>query len=159
VNSKYVVCTYEVYEQPIPYLVMEYVSGKTLQDRLDRIEPFAIRDVLRIGAEIARGLAAAHQQGLIHRDVKPANILLDPEQQAADDSTHVMPRREQTDPPESAAASPSPPGRVKIADFGLARAVDDVGLTQSGMIAGTPLFMSPEQARGETLDPRSDLFS
>ncbi len=76
VNSKYVVSTYEVYEQPIPYLVMEYVAGKSLQDHLDQLKPFATRDILRIGAEIAEGLAAAHQQGLIHRDVKPANILL-----------------------------------------------------------------------------------
>ncbi len=76
VNSKYVVSTYEVYEQPIPYLVMEYVAGKSLQDHLDQLQPFATTDILRIGAEIAEGLAAAHQQGLIHRDVKPANILL-----------------------------------------------------------------------------------
>src|SRR4051794_12387900 len=72
VNSKFVVSTYGVYEQPIPYLVMEYVAGKTLQDRLDRLEPFTTRDILRIGAEIAAGLAAAHDQGLIHRDIKPA---------------------------------------------------------------------------------------
>src|SRR6516165_4361802 len=89
VNCKYVVSTYEVYEQPLPYLVMEYVAGKSLQDRLDRLEPFATRDILRIGAEIAQGLAAAHQQGLIHRDVKPANILLEP-RQAAGDSARVM---------------------------------------------------------------------
>src|SRR5439155_27217110 len=121
VNSKYVVSTYEVYEQPIPYLVMEYVAGKTLQDRLDRLEPFPTRDILRIGAEIAKGLAAAHQQGLIHRDVKPANILL------ADN-----PHQKQT---------------VKIADFGLARAVDDASLKQSGVIAGTPRCVWPGRAR------------
>ena len=77
VNSKHVVSTYEVDEQPIPYLVMEYVAGKTLQDRIDQSEPLETRDILRIGAEIAEGLAAAHQQGLIHRDIKPANILLE----------------------------------------------------------------------------------
>jgi serine/threonine protein kinase len=131
VNCKYVVSTYEVFEQPIPHLVMEYVAGFTLQDRIGQPEPLAIRDILRIGAEIAEGLAAAHKQGLIHRDIKPANILL----------------------------ADSPPKRVKIADFGLARAVDDASLTQSGVIVGTPLFMSPEQARGEPLDHRSDLFS
>ncbi len=128
VNHKHVVSTYAVNEQPIPYLVMEYVAGKTLQVRIDQTGSFAIRDILRIGAEIAEGLAAAHERGLIHRDIKPANILLEA-------------------------------GRVKIADFGLARAVDDTSLTQSGVIAGTPMFMSPEQARGETLDHRSDLFS
>ncbi len=147
VNHKYVVSIYEVYEQPIPYLVMEYVAGKSLQERLDQLEPFAPRDILRIGAEIAEGLAAAHQQGLIHRDIKPANVLLEGEPGA-------LATGERT-PVANAPGSP----RVKIADFGLARAVDDVGLTQSGMIAGTPLFMSPEQARGEPLDHRSDLFS
>jgi serine/threonine protein kinase len=128
VNSKYVVSTYEVAEQPIPYLVMEYVAGQTLQKRIDERGALETREILQIGSEIAAGLAAAHQQGLIHRDIKPANILLEA-------------------------------GRCKIADFGLARAVDDTSLTQAGTIAGTPLFMSPEQARGETLDPRSDLFS
>ena len=127
VNSKFVVSTYEVYEQPIPYLVMEYVAGTTLQARINETGTLTTRDILRIGGEIAEGLAA-HQQGLIHRDIKPANILLES-------------------------------GRCKIADFGLARAVDDASLTQAGAIAGTPQFMSPEQARGETLDPRSDLFS
>jgi len=162
VNNKYVVSTYEVYEQPIPYLVMEYVAGKSLQDRLDQLEPFAPRDILRLGAEIAQGLAAAHQQGLIHRDIKPANIL----QEERDEGRGA---RGEGKPAEGGgpggglsvlAPRPSPLApHVKIADFGLARAVDDIGMTQSGMIAGTPLFMSPEQARGEPLDHRSDLFS
>jgi hypothetical protein len=86
--------------------------------------------VLRIGLQVAAGLAAAHAQGLVHRDVKPANILLE-----------------------------NGVERVKITDFGLARAVDDVSLTQSGLIAGTPAYMSPEQANGEHVDHRSDLFS
>jgi len=90
-----------------------------------------VPDVLKIGAQIARGLAAAHEQGLIHRDIKPANILLE---------TGI----EQN---------------VKITDFGLARAADDASLSQSGVIAGTPLFMAPEQAKGEPPDPRADLFS
>jgi hypothetical protein len=133
VNSKHVVGTYEVNEQPIPYLVMEHVAGTTLQERIDRTGPLPTRDVLRIGAEIAEGLSAAHQRGLIHRDIKPGNILLE----EADGEG----------------------ARVKIADFGLARAVDDATLTQSGVIAGTPHYMSPEQARGDALDHRSDLFS
>jgi serine/threonine protein kinase len=128
VNSKHVVSTYEVYEQPIPYLVMEYVAGKSLQERIDQTGALETRDIFRIGGDIAEGLAAAHLQGLIHRDIKPANILLEV-------------------------------GRGKITDFGLARAVDDASLTRSGMIVGTPQFMSPEQARGEALDSRSDLFS
>src|SRR5262245_58969633 len=77
VKSRYVVSTYEVYEQPLPYLVMEYVAGKSLQDRLDHLEPFTTQDILRIGVEIATGLEAAHHQHLIHRDIKPANILLE----------------------------------------------------------------------------------
>jgi hypothetical protein len=102
-----------------------------LQQRLDQIGPLDATEVLCIGEQIARGLAAAHTQGLVHRDIKPANILLER------GIEH----------------------KVKITDFGLARAVDDASLTQSGVIAGTPLYMAPEQARGDTLDPRADLFS
>jgi hypothetical protein len=114
----------------LPYLVMEYVTGVSLQGRLDRDGPLPPRDIARIGHQAACGLAAAHAQGLVHRDIKPANILLE-----------------------------NGVERVKITDFGLARAADDARLTQSGVAAGTPLYMSPEQARGETVDPRSDLFS
>jgi hypothetical protein len=126
-----VVQIHAVEELPIPYLVMEYIPGQTLQQKLDQNGPLEPAEVLRIGEQIARGLAAAHAQGLIHRDIKPGNILL-----------------------ESGLEQ-----KVKITDFGLARAADDASLTQSGMIAGTPLYMAPEQARGETLDPRTDLFS
>jgi serine/threonine-protein kinase len=114
----------------LPYLVMEYVAGASLQQRLDRGGPVPLDEVLRIGLQAARGLAAAHAQGLIHRDIKPANILLE----------HGL-------------------ERVKITDFGLARAADDASLTQSGVLAGTPQYMAPEQARGEPLDHRADLFS
>jgi hypothetical protein len=131
VRHENVVQIHAVEEQPIPYLVMEYIPGKTLQQRLDENGPLEPAEVLRIGEQIARGLAAAHAQGLIHRDIKPGNILL-----------------------ESGLEQ-----KVKITDFGLARAADDASLTQSGMIAGTPLYMAPEQAKGDTLDPRTDLFS
>jgi WD40 repeat protein len=114
----------------LPYLVMPYVRGPSLQRRLDDQGPLAIEEILRIGMQAAAGLAAAHAQGLIHRDVSPGNILLE-------DGVE----------------------RVKLTDFGLARAADDASLTRSGMIAGTPQYMSPEQARGEGLDQRSDLFS
>jgi hypothetical protein len=117
-------------DKGLPYLVMPYVRGMSLQRRLDREGPLSLHEVLRIGAQIAAGLAAAHAQGLVHRDIKPANILLE-------DGIE----------------------RVTITDFGLARAVDDATITHSGMIAGTPQYMSPEQARGEAVDPRSDLFS
>ena len=114
----------------LPYLVMQYVSGLSLQQRLDRAGPLELREIVRIGMQTAAGLAAAHGHGLIHRDIKPANILLE-----------------------------NGIERVKITDFGLARAVADASLTQSGVIAGTPHYMSPEQAHGEVVDQRTDLFS
>ena len=126
-----VVAIYAVEEQPLPCLVMEFIPGPTLQRALDEHGPFDIADVLRVGAQIAHGLAAAHAHGLIHRDIKPSNILL-----------------------ENGIA-----GRVKLTDFGLARAVDDASLTRSGTIAGTPMYMSPEQAQSHPIDQRSDLFS
>ncbi|MCA9092188.1 MAG: serine/threonine protein kinase, partial [Planctomycetaceae bacterium] len=114
----------------LPYLVMPYIAGESLQKRLDDTGPLPLIAILRIGRQIAAGLAAAHAQGLVHRDVKPANILLE---RGVD--------------------------RVTLTDFGLARAVDDATVTRSGVIAGTPQYMSPEQARGENVDARSDLFS
>jgi serine/threonine protein kinase/tetratricopeptide (TPR) repeat protein len=131
VRHEHVIDIHAVEEEPIPYLVMEYVPGENLQQKLDRVGPLEVPEVLRIGEQVARGLAAAHAQGLIHRDIKPANILL----QSGVDQV------------------------VKITDFGLARAADDASLTQSGMIAGTPMYMAPEQAQGETTDHRADLFS
>src|SRR5262249_38292333 len=116
---------------PVPYLVMEYVSGTTLEERVKRAGALELKEVLRIGMQVAKGLAAAHAQGLVHRDVKPGNILLE-----------------------------NGVERVKIADFGLARAADEAGRPAGAACwAGTPLFMSPEQARGEPTDHRTDLFS
>jgi len=114
----------------LPYLVMPYVACESLQQRLDREGPLDAVDVLRIAMQVANGLAAAHAQGLVHRDIKPANVLLE---KGVD--------------------------RTMLTDFGLARAVDDASLTRTGVIAGTPRFMSPEQARGESVDAHSDLFS
>jgi serine/threonine protein kinase/formylglycine-generating enzyme required for sulfatase activity/Leucine-rich repeat (LRR) protein len=130
VRHENVVQVYDVKEKPLPFLVMEYIPGETLQERLDRIGPLEVPEVLQIGRQIAEGLAAAHAKDLIHRDIKPGNILLEGDQHKA-----------------------------KITDFGLARAADDASMTQSGMIAGTPLYMAPEQALGHTLDQRADLFS
>ena len=113
-----------------PFLVMEFVEGQTLQQKIDREGALQLVPILRIGTQIAEGLAAAHVRGLIHRDVKPANILLE-----------------------------NGVERVKIADFGLARAADDARVTVSGQVTGTPLYMSPEQAQGDKVDHRSDLFS
>ncbi len=117
-------------DEALPYLVMPYLRGTSLQKRLDEEGPLSLAEILRIGSQIAAGLAAAHAQGLVHRDIKPANILLEEGIE-----------------------------RVAITDFGLARAVDDATITHSGAIAGTPQYMSPEQARGEAVDGRSDLFS
>jgi serine/threonine-protein kinase len=131
VRHDHVVAVHAVEEASgLPYLVMEYVAGSSLQTILDRKARLDVEEVVRIGMQTAAGLAAAHAQGLVHRDVKPGNILRE-------------------------AGS----GRVKLVDFGLARAVDDASLTQSGVIAGTPHYMAPEQARGETVDERADLFS
>jgi serine/threonine protein kinase len=114
----------------LPFLVMPYVDCESLEQRIAREGRLALADILRIGTQTAQGLAAAHAQGLVHRDVKPANILLERGVE-----------------------------RVMLTDFGLARAVDDASLTRTGLIAGTPQFMSPEQARGDAIDARSDLFS
>ena len=114
----------------LPFLVMPYVGGESLQSRLDKTGPLPVSDILEIGLQIAAGLAAAHDLGLVHRDIKPGNILLE---RGID--------------------------RLYITDFGLARAVDDASVTRTGVIAGTPQYMSPEQARGEFVDARSDLFS
>src|SRR6516164_1445668 len=115
---------------PAPYLVMQLIDGPTLQAKMDRTGPLPVEEVVRIGQEIAEGLAAAHRQGLIHGDIKPANILLE-----------------------------NGIERVKITDFGLAHAVDEDSQLPSGFIAGTPAYMSPEQANGKRVDHRSDLYS
>jgi WD40 repeat protein len=116
--------------QGVPFLVMPYLSDVPLQKRIDDEGPLPLAAILRVGEQVAAGLSAAHAHGLVHRDVKPANILIGGGVE-----------------------------RVTITDFGLARAADDASLTKTGVIAGTPQFMSPEQARGDSVDQRSDLFS
>ncbi len=130
VRHENVVNIYAVEHEPLPFLVMEYVDGQTLQQKLDETGPLELREIIQIGYQLSRGLAAAHAKGLIHRDIKPANILLE-----------------------------RGVGRLKITDFGLARTADDASISHSGLIAGTPLYMSPEQAQAQTVDARSDLFS
>jgi serine/threonine protein kinase len=131
VVHEHVVAIYNVESSgPVPYLVMQYVPGRSLQMRVDEDGPLGVEEILRIGMQAAMGLAAAHRQGLVHRDVKPSNILLE----------------NQVD-------------RAVLTDFGLARAIDDASLTQTGILAGTPHYMSPEQAAGDAVDHRSDLFS
>jgi len=131
VVHEHVVSVFAVVESAgLPFLVMEYVPGRSLQDRIDRFGPLGLAEVLRIGRQTAAGLAAAHEQGIVHRDVKPANILLE-------DGVE----------------------RVRLTDFGLARVVADAALTRSGVVAGTPHYMAPEQASGAAVDRRADLFS
>jgi formylglycine-generating enzyme required for sulfatase activity len=115
--------------QGMPYLVMEYIAGGSLADRIKHEGPLPWAEAARRGAEIARALEAIHAAGLVHRDLKPANVLLDEE------------------------------GHAKLTDFGLARAVSGASkLTKTGELVGTLEFLSPEQAAGEA-DARSDLYS
>jgi serine/threonine protein kinase len=133
INHENVVAVHQVEHEEgkdLPFLVMELISGESLEKKLQREGRVSLREIVSIGMQTAAGLAAAHDKGLIHRDIKPGNILLEKSGQ-----------------------------RVKLTDFGLARAAEDVRLTRSGLVAGTPLYMSPEQASGEELDARSDLFS
>ena len=112
-----------------PWLVMEYLPSKSLAALLTEKGPLEPRVVAEIGRQVADGLAAAHAAGVVHRDVKPGNVLI------AED------------------------GRVKLTDFGVSRAVDDVQLTRTGLIAGTPAFLSPEVARGQEPTAASDVFA
>ncbi len=130
VAHPHIVAIYAVDEDQLPFLVMEYVDGVSLQEKIERSGHLQLKEILRIGMQIASGLEAAHKHGVIHRDIKPANILLE-----------------------------NGVERVRITDFGLARAVDDVAMTRTGEVAGTPQYMSPEQAQGGSVDARSDLFS
>jgi len=132
----HVVAVHQVGEEKgVPFLAMPLVQGESLDARLKREGRLPLAEVLHIGRETAEGLAAAHEHGLIHRDVKPANLWLE--------------------------TLPGGRTRVKVLDFGLARAGDGDGehLTQTGVVVGTPAYMAPEQARGEKVDARSDLFS
>lgn len=114
-----------------PYLVMEFVAGLTLHEHVEKFGPLALSDILRISRQIATGLRPAHENGIVHRDIKPGNILLENGVQ-----------------------------RVKIVDFGLAQVVFELSdITSLGQTLGTPKYMSPEQIEGSRVDERADLFS
>jgi len=113
-----------------PYLVMPLIVSESLQARIERNGPLDVGSALRVASQIADGLAAAHSHGLIHRDVKPANILLELGTE-----------------------------RALITNFGVVRVLDDAAMTTSGAISGTPEYMSPEQAMGHSVNFQSDLFS
>lgn len=134
IEHDHIVTIYHVSEEdePVPYLAMQFLRGMSLEDWLKAGKTLNVPQIMRIGKEIAKALAAAHDRQLIHRDIKPSNVWLDAVNR----------------------------GRVKILDFGLARPTNnETHLTQEGMILGSPAYMSPEQARGENVDERCDLFS
>src|SRR3954466_9499644 len=112
-----------------PYIVLEYVEGETLKQRIDRLGRLPVDEAAAYGIEIGRGLAAAHAQRLIHRDVKPQNVLIDAE------------------------------GRAKVTDFGIARSLESDGLTAAGRVLGTTDYVSPEQAIGDGATQQSDIYS
>jgi len=114
---------------PFNYFSMDYIEGSTLRSVVERRHVLSVEDAISILVEICRAVAHAHSRGIIHRDLKPENVMIDTE------------------------------GDVFVLDFGLARAVEENGLTQPGMIMGTPFYMSPEQLTGEKLDERSDIYS
>jgi serine/threonine-protein kinase len=116
-------------DQGLAYIAMEHVKGHDLQRCTQPLGRLSAALVLRIGAQVAEALDYAHRQGVIHRDVKPANVMFDPAT-----------------------------GTVKVTDFGIAR-VTDVGGTRTGLLLGTPAYMAPEQLAGQPADARSDLYS
>lgn len=131
IRSENVVSIYSVKEAgPFNYFSMEMIDGESLEDRIESGPPFRVEELIALAVDVANGLAAAHARKIVHRDVKPANILLD--------------RRT---------------GMAKVTDFGLAQVETDVRLTFDGSLIGTPLYMSPEQATCKPSGPRSDLYS
>lgn len=122
-------------DRGVPFMVMEYLSGESVEDRLQREKWLPVAEALRIGRETAAGLAAVHAAGLVHRDIKPSNVFLQGKVGTAT-------------------------CRVKLLDFGIARPViSGQSLTVDGQIVGTPSYMSPEQVLGQPVDARADLFS
>jgi serine/threonine protein kinase/WD40 repeat protein len=164
VEHDHIVTIFHVGEDAgIPYLAMPLLRGESLDERLKRTPgPLPVPEVMRIGREIAEGLAAAHAVGLLHRDVKPANVWLEGSL-SGESGVASGEQDKKVAAPSSLATRHSPLAtfpRVKLLDFGLARPLKgDVRLTQSGIIVGTPAYMAPEQARGQSISPRSDLFS
>ena len=112
-----------------PYIVFEYIEGRTLKRRIQEEGRLPVDEAVAYAIEIGRGLTAAHARKLVHRDVKPQNVLIDPD------------------------------GRAKVTDFGIARSLEQKGMTATGRVLGTTDYVSPEQAMGEDVDERSDVYS
>jgi len=130
-NHPGIVAVYDSGEIPAPYIVMELISGHTLRELIHRGERLPIDRALEIGEGILASLEYSHERGIVHRDIKPANVMITNQ------------------------------GDVKVMDFGIARALDDIGatLTSTWNVVGTAQYLSPEQAMGETADHRSDIYS
>ncbi|MDF2093037.1 serine/threonine-protein kinase [Knoellia sp. 3-2P3] len=129
-NHPNAVAVYDVVDhENAPWLVMEYVEGETLADLIAREGALDPRRAADIGAQLASALSRAHERGIVHRDIKPGNVLIDRS------------------------------GRPKISDFGIARGLGDDALTQTGFVTGTPGYLSPELARGEDPDAASDVWA
>ena len=174
VHNEHIVTIYQVgqatvpgQKQGVPFLAQELLQGEPLDVRLKRDRQLPISEAVSIAKQMAEGLAAAHERGLIHRDIKPANVFLvqhPPRNPPRQQGSHEVIESESSARGEDANALADAAGyegeRAKLLDFGLARSVGDTAnLTQSGMILGTPAYMAPEQARGEVVDARADLFS
>jgi tRNA A-37 threonylcarbamoyl transferase component Bud32 len=112
-----------------PYIVFEYVEGETLKQRIARLGALDVQEALAYAIEVASGLTVAHSRQMVHRDVKPQNVLIDPD------------------------------GRAKLTDFGISRELEKDGLTATGRVLGTTDYVAPEQALGHGADPRSDIYS
>jgi serine/threonine-protein kinase len=112
-----------------PYIVFEYVEGETLKQRIARVGALETQEALAYAIEIARGLTVAHARNMVHRDIKPQNVLIDAE------------------------------GRAKLTDFGISRQLEQDGMTATGRVLGTTDYVAPEQAMGHPVDPRSDIYS
>src|ERR687892_2619877 len=116
-------------DEGAPYIVFEYVEGETLKDRIRRLGRLPVSEAVAYAIEIGRALESAHARKLVHRDVKPQNVLIDPD------------------------------GRAKVTDFGIARSLEQKGMTATGRVLGTTDYVSPEQAMGVDVDERSDVYS
>jgi serine/threonine protein kinase len=110
------------------FIVFEYVDGENVKELLNR-GPLEAREAIRLALQVARALSFAHERGLVHRDVKPQNVLLNED------------------------------GQAKVTDFGIARSLDVHGVTQTGTVLGTSDYIAPEQARGQKVDPKTDIYS
>jgi serine/threonine protein kinase/Leucine-rich repeat (LRR) protein len=150
-KHEHVVTIYQVgMHGETPFIALELLHGETLEDHLLRESRMSVQEVVRIGREIASGLAAAHARGLLHRDIKPANIWLEGPEKPAGPAVERSPLSNDR----------RPAGKVKILDFGCAKSwADESAISDRGLLIGTPAYMAPEQLSGDAVDPRADLFS